>query len=86
MKAFAFEPSRTPFGSVFSFLRVAAADDDIVGFESGFQSCHDVGDVPAPFLLAEMLECRLADGFFIGASLPIGKVRQFHWFQHASRR
>src|SRR5579872_5111625 len=64
-------------------LRVATANDDIVGFQGGLQSSYDVGDVPAPLLLSESFQSRLADVLFIRPTFLVRHVRELHWFEHA---
>src|SRR4029453_9387009 len=59
-------------------LRVATTDDDIVGLQCGLESRYDVGDVSTPLLLAESFQSRLPDVLFIGPTLLVGQVCEFH--------
>ena len=44
------------FRQALQFARIAAADDDIVGFQQRAQLRHDLADGPAPFLAAQTLQ------------------------------
>src|SRR6266581_1170521 len=56
---------------------VAAADQDVVGGERGGEARNDVGDLPAPFLLAQAFEAAQADVILVGRLL-VRQVAQFH--------
>src|SRR5580658_350563 len=66
------------FGEPLQLAPIAAADDDVVGLQHAAQLLHDLGHGPAPLLEAQPFQSALADIVFVGASLLVGQMPQFH--------
>src|ERR1700733_10106731 len=66
------------FGKPLQLARIAPADDDVVGLQHSAQLLHDVDHRPAPFLQAQSLQSALPDIVFVGASLLVGQMPEFH--------
>ncbi len=60
---------------------IAPAEDDVVGFERGFQFPHHVHHVAAPLLLAQALQTRFADVVLIGAAMLVRKMGELEGLQ-----
>src|SRR5262245_24005034 len=63
-------------------LDVASSEHRVVGFERRNESCHDVGNITPPFLLAMALKSGAADIVLIGALL-VGQMSKLHGLHDA---
>ena len=67
---------------VFQLFGIAAAQNDVIDHERGFQPICDIVHGPMPFLFSQAQEAALANVIFEGPSLTIRQVSQFHRGDH----
>src|SRR3984957_20376869 len=70
-------------GKCFQFFGITPAEDDVIGFERGFQQFGDFEDFATPLFLAIFFEATNSEIILVGFSFFVEQMSEFHGLEKA---